>query len=271
MFSSVSFRKSLLHIALAIALFTAVIFSVYYYLLSYTKSGESVEVPDLAGLDIVEAEAALKQLHLQYQVVDSLYLPGKRGGEIVDQEPIATSVVKTERKIFLTVSRYKSPMIKFPNVLDQTLPLAIAKLTSYGFKVGDLIYKPSDCKDCVVDVQIRGKSIEPGTNIPKGKSVNIVVGQGFTNEIVGVPVLYGLKIPEAQKVLHLQGLNLGATIFDLEMQTRQDSMASVIYRQSPAPSEEKSIPSGSSVDVYLSSDLSKVPPVHVDSLKLPAQ
>lgn len=239
----------------------------YYYLLSYTKSGESIEVPDLSGLDLMEAESTLSELELQFEVIDSLYLPDKRGGEIVDQEPMPASLVKTGRKIYVTIARYSTPMTKLPNVLDQTLPLAMAKLASYGFKVGNLIYKSSDCKDCVVDVLVGGKSVKAGARLAKGKRVDIVVGQGLTNEMISVPVLYGLKLGEAIKLLHLNNLNIGATPYDPEILTKTDSLNAVVYRQSPAPEGAKMAPAGSPIEVYLTSDVSKVPTVNIDSLK----
>ena len=60
-------------------------------------------------------------MKLDPEVIDSLYLPDTRGGVVVDQEPIKGSMVKTDRKIYLTIARYSSPMVKLPNVIGPNL------------------------------------------------------------------------------------------------------------------------------------------------------
>lgn len=260
-------RTFLIQLVLALLLIGLCIGGTYYYLLSYTKLGESIEVPNLTGYDIIEAEAELKQLDLQLEVIDSLYQPGKRGGEIVDQQPIPTSLVKSNRKIYLTISRYSTPMKELPNVTEQTTAIAIAKLTSYRFKIGELSHKASNyCSDCVLAVKVKDKVIEPGTRLREGQTVDLVVGQESTGELVSVPMVYGLSETEAQKLLNMHNLNLGAAPYDEDCVTKADSVAARVYRQSPE--ENEMLPIGSNVNVFLASDLSKIPEgINIDSIK----
>src|SRR5690606_2248155 len=118
------------------------------------------------------------------EVIDSLYLPDMRGGEVVDQQPPADSKVKKGRKIYLTIARYRAPMVKMPNIIDQTLPLALAKLSSYGLNVGEITYKPSECTDCVIEALINSKSVSSGKTINKGAKIDLVVGGGKSGESV---------------------------------------------------------------------------------------
>ncbi|MEZ4720747.1 MAG: PASTA domain-containing protein [Flavobacteriales bacterium] len=251
---------------LAIAVFVVVltIISTYYYLKNYARTGEAIEVPDLTGYDIIEAEGLLKQSDLVAEVIDSLFIEGKRGGEIVDQEPRGTSLVKSGRKIYLTVTRYIVPQTKLPNVINQGLPLAQAKLTSYGFKIGKLIPRPDPCTNCAIGFEVKGKPVKVGSNLPKGVTIDIVVGQKEDGAVVSVPILYGLTLDEAKEMLLNHSLNLGATVIH-DAVSKEDSTASLVYWQSNNQNEH--IPMGSSVNVYLSSDHSKVPEVNSDSLK----
>ncbi len=259
-------KRFILHSALAVAAVVAAIAGAYYYLQHYTKQDSLVAVPTLEGYDIVEAEAVLKEYTLEGIVVDSLYLPNTRGGQIVDQEPKADAIVKENRKIYLTISRYSSPMVKLPNIEEQTLSLALAKLSSYGIEVGEIINRPSDCTDCVIGVLIDNRVIEPGTPINKGLKVDLLVGEGATGEKISIPMLYGLTVDEAQQLINRAGLNVGATIY-IDCEDAADSAAARIYRQLPDPNPNDRIMMGSSIDVYLSEDLTLLPGVNIDSIK----
>ena len=157
-------------------------------------------------------------------------------------------------------------MVKLPNIIDQTLPLALAKLNSYGIDVGEIINKPSDCTDCVIGVEIKGEKVKAGTPLNKGQRVNLIVGEGDTGEKIAIPTLYGLSVEEAQQLANLQGLNIGATPY-LDCDNEADSAMARVFRQNPEPDESNKISRGASIDIFLSPDLSKVPPVNVDSLK----
>jgi eukaryotic-like serine/threonine-protein kinase len=266
MFKYIFSKKFAVQFILALALVTAAIAGGYIYLVSYTEQDEVVEVPELSGYDVFEADAILNEAHLSSDIVDSLYLPEKKGGEIVDQEPIGGSFVKTGRKIYLTISRYGAPMVKLPNIIDQTLPLAMAKLKSYDINVDQIINKPSDCTDCVIGVEMNGKKLVAGSKLSKGSKINLIVGEGATGEKISIPMLYGLSLDEAQKLLNLDGLNIGATPY-IDCENSEDSLNAKVFRQNPAPSENTMTTRGSSIDLYLTSDYSQIPEVNLDSIK----
>ena len=269
-------KKFAVQALMAVLVACIAISSAYFYLITYTEQDQVVEVPDLTGYDMYEAEVFLKESRLEAKIIDSLYLPAKKGGEIVDQEPIPGSSVKTGRKIYLTIARYEAPMVKLPNIIDQTIPLAMAKLNSYDIKVDQIIHRPSDCTDCVIGIEIKGKKVAVGAKlakgskinlvVAKGSKINLVVGEGATGEKIAVPMLYGLTVDEAQKLLNLDGLNIGATPY-LDCETAEDSLNAHVFRQNPAPEGFAVISRGSSIDLYLTSDQSQVPDVNLDSIK----
>ena len=259
-------KKFAVQALMAVLVACIAISSAYFYLITYTEQDQVVEVPDLTGYDMYEAEVFLKESRLEAKIIDSLYLPAKKGGEIVDQEPIPGSSVKTGRKIYLTIARYEAPMVKLPNIIDQTIPLAMAKLNSYDIKVDQIIHRPSDCTDCVIGIEIKGMKVAVGAKLAKGSKINLVVGEGATGEKIAVPMLYGLTVDEAQKLLNLDGLNIGATPY-LDCETAEDSLNAHVFRQNPAPEGSAVISRGSSIDLYLTSDQSQVPDVNLDSIK----
>lgn len=259
-------KKFILQAGLALLFVVLTLFGTYFFLKSFTRPKAVVSVPGVVGFDIVEAEATMKNAKLEPVIIDSIFLKGKKGGEIVMQDPIENASVKEGRKIYLTITRFSSPMVKLPNTINQGLPAAMARLASYGFDLySDFEYKPADCSDCVIGIMYRGKSIQPGTRLPEGAKLKLVVGMIGSGELIETPILFGLDTAEAIIRLRELGLNLGATPC-ADCATKEDSARAVIYRQIPDPFDNNTIMVGSTVDVFLTSDSTQVPIVETDSL-----
>lgn len=237
----------------------------YFYLKTFTRPDAVVEVPGVVGFDIIEAEAVLTNAKLQGVVVDSIYLKEKPGGEITQQNPEENSSVKENRKIYLTITRFSTPMVKLPNVF-RILAVGLPILNSYGFEIVEYETKPSECNGCIEEVLYKGKKVKTGEKIPEGAKLVLVIGSTESGELMTVPELYGLSSEEAKTFLMSKGLNLGAVPCP-DCETAEDSASAVIYRQIPEPDEETQISVGSSIDVFLTSDTSLVPPVNIDSIK----
>jgi len=236
----------------------------YYFLNSYAKTGEAVSVPDLAGYDLIEAEAFLKEAELDIEIIDSIFTLGKRGGEVVDQDPRPSSLVKKNRKIYLTISRYETPKVSIPNVLNQTSAIAISKLTRRGFEIGELISKADPCEGCAIGLQLNGETVEVESKLPQGSKIDIVFGEVNAGSVTPVPELYGLSFDEATALLHMKGLNRAG--FSIELAENEgDSLASRVFWQSEKPGEL--IKTGSPIIINLSTDITKVPPSNIDSVR----
>lgn len=265
MFKFILSKTFLLNMLIALVVMAAVVYGSYRYLLYFTSEGKVLEAPELTELDIIEAEAFIKQYNLRDSIIDSVFMPGKRGGIVINQDPPAGSKVKEGRKIYLTVTRYRAPMVKLPNVIATGTVPALAKLERMGFKIGKLDTKPSYCDDCVVEMKIKEKTVEPGKAVDKGAKIDIVIGVDESTELVTVPTLFGLSRAEAQAFLQMQGLNLGASPCPA-CETKEDTLSAVVYKTEPQPMENE-VPLGSTINIWLTSDQSEVPEVNLDSLK----
>ena len=142
--------------------------------------------------------------------------------------------------------------------------MATAKLQSIGLNVGELIYHPANCQNCIVGLQYNGKEITPNSPVKKGSTIDLLVGSGTSNEKIPVPYIIGLTLEDAKKKLLAGYLNIGAEIYE-NCTTAEDSSKAKIFRQYPERSENTFIPMGSAVDVWLTCDTTKI---KVDSLKL---
>ncbi len=258
-------KTFILQLILAGIFIALVILGTYFFLINYAKTGEAVTVPNLEGYDLVEAEAELTQLDLEIEVIDSIFHLGQQGGIIMEQQPREGSMVKKNRKIYLTISRYETPTVKVPNVLNQTSAIAISKLNRRGFIIGKLTSKTDPCDGCAIGIELNGKTIQPETNIPVGSKIDLIIGQLNEGANSVVPTLYGLTKDEATQVLHNFELNRGAYNFDETVETGGDSLAARVFYQSEKSGE--SIKLGSPINITLTLDITKLPNVNLDSIK----
>lgn len=235
-----SHRAFWLHLVLVGLFLFLVAVGTLYYLSSYTDHGESITVPPLQGMTLEEAKEFIQDKAMELHVMDSIFNPALKPGEIINQTPTAGSKVKEGRTLYLTIRSYTPEKEPLPDVEGISLRNAISKLTNAGFAVGDRIYKPYKYTNAIIYVSKDGKKVEPGQLFEKGTKFNLVVGNGLGNTKVRVPDLLGNTLEEAEFIL-LGGynLNIGIATYDsTSVLTREDTLNAVIYAQQPKPEEE---------------------------------
>lgn len=224
-----------------------------YLLKRYTNHGESITVPDLHSLTIDEAEGRLRNLNLRFEVLDSAYDANLPPFAILDQVPIPLSNVKEYRKIYLTVNAANPPSVQMPNLMDKSLRQASFELESFGLMVGELIYKPDLAQNAVLEQLWDEMPVEPGTMVPRGSKIDLVLGDGLGNVRVGVPDLRGLTLSEVRWLLLASSLNLGSVIYlDEEI---ADTSATMVYRQIPSPENDNEINLGESINIFMTTEM----------------
>ena len=149
-----------------------------------------------------------------------------------------------------------------PDVSDVSYRQADAMLKSIGLNVASVEYAPSEYKDLVSDVKYRGRSILPGTRVPEGSSLVLVVGSGLGEGTV-VPAIKGLGLEEASLQISTAMFIVGAVNYDVPPSGNESDY--VIYRQRPAAGS--SLPAGSRIDIYLSKDKSRMNEVFEEDVK----
>jgi beta-lactam-binding protein with PASTA domain len=252
-------KKMLVHFVLSLLFVFGLVYGVLQFLDSYTLHGQRIVVPDLTGLRITEMEKVLKAQKLKYVVVDSIYHPQKTKGVVLDQDPKPAYLVKENRTIYLTVNAFHPPSVAIPRLIDHSLRSALIILENLGLRAGNVVYMPDQCKDCVLRQKFNGKDIEEGDLVAKGATIDLVLGMGLSDETALVPLLINLTKDSAVKVLQDNYLNLGAEIYDVEsVFTLEDSMRAKVYEQSPSHSLSSILPLGSSVDIWLTLDSTKI-------------
>ncbi len=147
----------------------------------YTRHNESVNVPDLKGMQVQDANAIVSSSHLKYEVVDSVYQTGGVPGSILEQIPAGNSKVKKGRTIYLTVQSISEPLVAVPDLEDASLRQSQTLLSTLGFTNITVTYIPSEYRDLVYSIEYKGVKLKAGQKIPKSAPITIKVGDGGTS------------------------------------------------------------------------------------------
>lgn len=124
-------------------------------------------------------EEILTPENLRFAILDSSkYNPDMPPLAVLEQSPKAGNLVKDRRKIYLTVNPSGYRKIKIPNVIQITKRNAESTLKAVGFEVGKITYRNNIGKDMVLEVRHNGKKIEPGVELPKTTTIDLVLGNG---------------------------------------------------------------------------------------------
>lgn len=177
-----------------------------------TRHGQAYSVPDFNGLTLDEAKAAARDASLKLEINDSLYLPARTGGIILEQNPSPGSKVKSGRRVFLTINAFSPKMAKIPYVTGYSLRQAKNNLEVAGFEIDKLVYKDDIAVNNVLEQQYKGRTITGNSNIeaPTGSGVTLIVGRGREgNNVVKVPKVVGFTLKDAKSRLWELGLNVG--------------------------------------------------------------
>ncbi len=251
-------KKFFIHIALAIGLMMLMLIATFIGLSIYTHHGESYETPDFTNLTERQFIDQVQQNNLRYKIIDSVHIDNMLPGVVVEQTPKAGSLIKENRTIFFTINAYTAEQVPMPKLAEISLRNAQVTLESYGLRVGQLIYIPSEYTQLVLGQHYQGKPIEPGTLIAKGSAIDLLVGQGLSNEQTAVPYLKGLTLEEARSLCQSNSLNIDVVIYEDTIATDEDSLRAFVWKQLPEANMGKMLRLGSSLDIWLTIDSAKV-------------
>ncbi|MBK9255031.1 MAG: PASTA domain-containing protein [Saprospiraceae bacterium] len=219
-------RQFLMQLGLAIVFFIVLIYLTLLALRIYTHHGQKIELNDFVGKPISEAEKLADKSDFEIIVNDSVFIVGKPGGLITDQNPKAGSLVKEGRKIYVTITKFDSEKIRvadlpvlYGNAFEQKkTELAYrdidAEIKSYSYDPGE--------PNHILEVWYKGELIISGTErkdqilINKGDALQFVLSERQGGEVV-VPDLRCQELEAARFLLETRKLELGDVIFKEEI------------------------------------------------------
>lgn len=241
----------LVGIALAIAIFAVFLLSLNWL----TDHGKYATVPSVTGKKYDEAKEILKKAGFDIEIQDSVYVDTLKAIAVIKQFPDADEVVKSNRTVFLVISRSVPPLVEMPNLVGYSLRNAQMVLKNMDLKLGDTTFRPDFAKNAILEQLYNGASITPGTQIRKGSTISLVLGDGVGKKEFSVPVITGMLYGDAKKILEENGIVIGAIVTSPDV---MDTAAAWIYKQNPERFDQdkriQKIRSGQTIDVWLQVD-----------------
>jgi serine/threonine-protein kinase len=204
--------------------------------------GGDVEVPDLTNMSFEAATAMLEELGLAYKKEAEEYSSDVPDGYVLAQRPEAGMSVQEGRVIGLTVSA-GSEVVRIPNLTGMALAQAEDALVRSGLEPGKVRenYHPEIPESSVI-----GQNPEPGTEVPRGTRVNLLVSLGSEEAEVSVPNLVNTDYQSAYNRLTTWGLQVGEVNSGYSTSVRPG----YIYKQSPEVGTL--VQKGDKVDLFVS-------------------
>ena len=242
------------NLLLAFCFFIIFIALTQFVLNCATRHGQAYSVPDFNGLTLAEALETAREADLKLEVNDSLYLPARTGGVILEQNPVPGSKVKSGRRVFLTINAFNPKMAKIPYVTGYSLRQAKNNLEVAGFEIEKLIYKDDLAANNVLEQQYKGRTVSGNSNIeaPAGSGITLIVGRGYGSSATAkVPKVTGFTLKDAKSRLWELGLNVGQVVYG-EGISEINLHQSRVSRQSLGAGTSPAL--GSAVDLHLSLD-----------------
>ena len=241
-----SLKSLLIHILLLLVVLTGFVLAFFYlYLPSTTNHLETITVPNLEGLHMDEIDQFVTERNLRYEINDSTFSDEHPPLTILKQYPKPGSKVKENRKIFISINRINPPTVPVPELVDRSLRNAEAVLKSNELKRGRITYRPSQFANLVLEMQMDGEIIDQGQRIPKGSTIDLIVGDGYGQSNFPAPNLVGNDIEDVRFII--LGSNLEIGIITLQGDTT--GRKSIVTQQRPASGDQIRI--GDAIDLWI--------------------
>jgi serine/threonine-protein kinase len=189
----------------------------------------TVQVPNVVGKSLTEAQRVLRDARLSPSVVAENYDEKVPVSLIISQMPEGGQMVKAGRTINLIVSKGQE-FIEVPDITNQSVRAAGILLSGVGLDIGTVRSRnhPTIPQDSIITQNPRA-----GTRVPKGTRVDVEVSVGPEAVSVVVPNFVGEMVDTVLQ--KLSGLKLVAGAM---AQRESDKPAGTVLEQDPAPGAE---------------------------------
>jgi beta-lactam-binding protein with PASTA domain len=236
------------HIAILASLFLVLFFGFFFVYLPWsTHHGETIKVPNLKGLSADKMEELIDASDLTYEVSDCTYTADKPPLTVLSQYPLPNALVKSGRKIYITINSETPPTIKLPTLVGLSVRSAEQQLFIAGLRKG-IVHEVNDPRvKEVIEVQALGRKIEAGASIPKGTMVDLYIGNGMANVDMEMPDFVGKPMDEVTIILAGMNLKVGKVVYE----ANEAFPAGTVFKQTCATCEGTSVKPGDLIDLWV--------------------
>lgn len=223
-----------------------------------SRHGKEFPMPDFTNLTFEEAKQIAKENNLKLEITDSVYVNNLKKGAITRQNPTPESMVKSGRKVRLTINAVAPKRVQMPLLVGYSLRQAKTELNSSGLRLGTLIYMDDIATNNVLAQQYKGREILAGTEVEIESVIDLVLGLNPNDNSTYIPNLKGYRFSTAKDIILENSLNIQNAIFDSNIKDYSDSLEAVVYRQMPSPSDSVKYILGTNVTIFLTNDPDKL-------------
>ena len=176
-------KSFFIQIAIAFVGLLVFIFALKHWLGVSTNHDQKIQVPNLHKMSISEVDKKLKELDLDFIVIDSAsYNSNYPKRSVIEQSPETGSFVKEKRKIYLTLNPSKYRDVTIPDLNGKTKRQAISQLRAKGLNVGTNYTFVNDIgKDVVRGLRYKENILNKGDKLPLNSIIDLVLGNGKVN------------------------------------------------------------------------------------------
>jgi serine/threonine protein kinase len=188
-----------------------------------------IEVPEVAGKTVVEAQSILKNSGLVLVIAAQQNHPEVPANVIISQSPLPGEQVKQGREIHCVVSKGQD-LATVPQVEGKTYKEASIDIENAGISVGNVsrTYHETIEKDKVIS-----QNPKAGLEVPRNTVVDLVVSDGPEPQSVNVPNVIGMTLDQAKAALSEVLLDYGS----VEYMNSSQPEGVVIGQNPPAGTE----------------------------------
>ena len=229
----------LMHLLVMVGVSFVILAVVLIFIRIYARQGKEYVMPDFVNKNIAEAMAT-NEIDLDFVVMDSIFRDGAEGGIILTQDPQGGTMVKSGRKVYVSITAYNADDAILPELAGLSVRQAVSELYAVGLVAGKLTFVEDPYK-------------------------NSVEGDGENS----VPFVIGKTADKARRDILSVSLNVGTEYF----RGVKNKLTAVVYRQEPDYTGVNKYPYGTSVDLWYidadNADISRmVTDFKVDSSKI---
>ena len=233
------------HLLYMLAVSVVIVFLCFMFIKIVARQGKEYELPDLRGMALTQLEEE-NVLSLRYVVIDSVYDEEKEGGIVVQQDPKPGTMIKTHRKVYVTVTSYAPSDVVLPELSNMTVRSAVSALEAAGLRCGRLRFVDSPYRNVILETTSNGKMVYAGQKMNQNDVVDLTAGMGETPTGTHVPFVIGQLPAKARRGILSASMNVGQEHF--ERVTNRST--AVCYKLNPDYTGVTRYPLGTYVDIW---------------------
>ena len=146
------------HLLYMLVISVIIVFLAFMLIKAIARQGKEYELPDYLDKPLAELKED-NPLHFTYVVIDSVYDAEKGGGIVIQQDPKPGTMVKTHRKIYVTVTTYAPADVVLPELSNMTVRSAVSALEAAGLRCGRLKFVDSPYRNMILEATCKGKLV----------------------------------------------------------------------------------------------------------------